>query len=157
MHRPVAKDTDVRGVEKVRNAARFGNRLLRLIRQTVVAGGQGVEEAALKFRAGVCERAQLLEVCSPVAAADAGQRTAYHQIQQGLSNATAVELQGFELIVETHQALVTRRLALRLEIVALLVKVAPDERLSHDTGERVGFLHQPAQYASAAGVPPHRR
>jgi len=49
-----------------------------------------------------------------------------------------------------HQALVTRRLALGLEIVALLVEVAPDERLSHDAGERVGFLHQPAQYASAA-------
>ena len=55
-----------------------------------------------------------------------------------------------ELIVETHQALVAGRLAIRFEIAALLIEVAPDERLPCDTGERVGFLYQPAQYPSTA-------
>jgi hypothetical protein len=48
MHRPVTKNTDVRGVEKIWNAARFGNRLLCLVRQALVANGQEIEEATLK-------------------------------------------------------------------------------------------------------------
>ena len=48
MHRAIAKDTDVRCIEKIRDAARFRNRLLRLVRQTMVPASQHVEEAALK-------------------------------------------------------------------------------------------------------------
>src|SRR5262245_25822839 len=68
MHRSVAKYTDIRCVEKVWNAAQFGDRLLRFAWQTMVTGGQGIEEAALKFRAGIGERTQPFMVCSPVAA-----------------------------------------------------------------------------------------
>jgi len=53
----------------------------------------------------------------------------------------ALELEGFELIAETHQAFVTRCLALGFEIVPLFVKVAADERFPCDMGEGVGFLH----------------
>jgi hypothetical protein len=50
MHRPVAKDTHVPCVEKVRDVAQIGNRFLRLVRETVVAGGQSIEEAAVEVQ-----------------------------------------------------------------------------------------------------------
>jgi hypothetical protein len=39
MHRSVAKDTDIRCVEKIWNTAWFRNCLLRLVRQTMMASG----------------------------------------------------------------------------------------------------------------------
>jgi hypothetical protein len=58
MHRPVTKETDIRCVEKVGNAVRFRNRLLRLVWQAQVSSGEGIEEAAFEVRAGIGERVQ---------------------------------------------------------------------------------------------------
>src|SRR5215510_12552655 len=100
----------------------------------MVTSRQGIEKATLQCRARIGERVQPRQVSRPVAAAKAGQGAAAHKLQQGLAQAMAVELQGFELIVETHQARITRRLALRFEVVPLCVKVAAAERLACDAG-----------------------
>jgi hypothetical protein len=50
-----------------------------------------------------------------------------------------VELQRFKLIVEAHQTLVTRGLALRFEIVPLFIKVTASERLAGNARKGIGF------------------
>jgi hypothetical protein len=135
----MAKDPDIWCIEKIWKAVQLGNGLLGLVRQAMVTSHQSIEKATLQGRASIGERAQSGKVGRPVTAARAGQGTAAHEVQQGLAQAMTVELQGFELIVETHQALITGCLALRFEVVPLFVKVAAQERLPGDAGEGIGF------------------
>jgi len=70
------------------------------------------------------------------------------EIEKKLEDVATVELTCFELIVEAHQALVTRRLAIGLEIVTLLVKMTAEERFPGHPSDDIGFLDEPAEHAS---------
>ena len=51
MHGAIAEHAHVWSVKIVREATRFGNGFLRLVRQAVESGGKGIQKTALNFGA----------------------------------------------------------------------------------------------------------
>ncbi len=95
----IAEDADVRRVEEVCEAMRFGDGPLRFIGQTMMARCQGVQELSLEVGPCVSQRAQPVEMCGPISAPDAGQRMARLEIEKNVEDVATVELTCLELIV----------------------------------------------------------
>ena len=64
------------------------------------------------------------------------------QVQEGLLDSVAVELQGFVLVVEAHQALVAGGLAGGLSVVALVVEVAALQGFSCGSCDSFGLFDE---------------
>lgn len=89
-------------------------------------------------------------MCGPVTSADAWKHVTCEKIEKHLSNPAPVEQQRFVLVVEGQETLVAGGLALRPEIVALLIKMTAAERRARDLRERVSLFDEPAEHADAA-------
>ena len=87
---------------------------------------------------------------APIPATDAGLGLATKQVQEALPNVPPIQLKGFVLVAEAHQALIAGGVAVGVRIVARLVEVATREPLAGDPTERVCLLDQSTEYAGAA-------
>ena len=76
----------------------------------------------------------------PVATVKPRQAPAGGQVEQRLADTTPVEQQGFMLITETHETLVTCGLTGVLMVIALIIEMAPAKRLTRDAGQRVRLV-----------------
>ena len=85
MHRAVAENADVWRVEKVRDAARLRDGLLRFVGQPMETCGESGEEIPLDVRARVGERAQPREMRVPIAVGNAWEGAAVAKVKQMLS------------------------------------------------------------------------
>ena len=110
-----------------------------------MAGGQGVEEVALEVGAGVGQGAEPGEVGGSVSASLPWLGVAGCQVQEGLQDTVAVEVEGFVLVVEAHQALVAGDLAGGFLVVSLVVEVAALQGFSCGSRDGFGLLDEAAE------------
>src|ERR1035438_8786285 len=146
----VAKDADVRGVEEVRDAARLGDGLLRLVGLERVAGGQGSEETALNSGPRAGQGPQPGRVGVPIAPGDAREGAASGEVEQLLPEAMAIQNQGLVLVAEAHEAFVAGGEASRALVSPGGVKLAPLQGLKGQASDGVRLVHEPAQRADTA-------
>ena len=85
MHRAVAENADVWRVEKVRDAARLRDGLLRFVGQPMETCGESGEEIPLDVRARVGERAKPRQMGVPIAVGNAWEGAAVAKVKQMLS------------------------------------------------------------------------
>jgi len=141
----VAEEVEVGGVEEVGDAGEVGDGFLGFVGEAVVAGGEGFEEAAFEVGTGVGEGVEPGEVGGAVAACLAGEGVAGGEVEEGLADGVAVELEGFVLVVEAHEALVASGLAVGFLVGALVVEVATGEGFSRGAGDGAGFVDEAAE------------
>ena len=122
--RAVAEDADVRRVVEIGDAMQLGHRPLASSgRRWWPAARASRNRRSNSDRESVRDRSHArceAQSRPPIR----GRRPARQKVQQGLQDATAIQLHCLVLVAVTHQALVTRHLAFGQEIVALFVEVA---------------------------------
>ena len=144
MHRAVAKDADVRGVEEIRDAARFCDGPLRLVGQTMEPCRQSGEETSFDVGPRISQGTQPSQMRIPITPGDTWEGPAASEVEQVLPEAVTVEVQGLVLVAKAHQAFVARSEAGGPLVGAGGIEMTALQCFDSQTGHGVGLVNQTA-------------